>query len=320
VTGAGTYKVAVTYTDAQGFTATLDSPEQVVRKPISQQVDIAPSQRGSRFRVQDAAASEVIVNLKGSSDLIEIDAEVSAILNAVTTENWGTGYVAWNVGSTLQAGTGERVSLNGLGKYSFVATAINAATSTIVLEQGKNSAFFLHDAYSAFYEGLTLSTDGTGRQSTARILDFDVIKMGSAGGNSIVDLTSKDYITGAVTVHGADKGRSIFWGTDSDDTYLSGGGDSVIFGGGGFNQLILGARKDVLQFRSTVDSANLIRGFDPTKDVLELWRGRTETVEAPTFITEEKSTTMTWGGNTVQFEGLTGITAESLMISTQFAA
>ena len=28
--GAGTYKVAVTYTDAQGFTATVDSPEQVV--------------------------------------------------------------------------------------------------------------------------------------------------------------------------------------------------------------------------------------------------------------------------------------------------
>ena len=28
--GAGTYKVAVTYTDAQGFTATLDSPEQII--------------------------------------------------------------------------------------------------------------------------------------------------------------------------------------------------------------------------------------------------------------------------------------------------
>ena len=28
--GAGTYKVAVTYTDAQGFTATVDSPEQVI--------------------------------------------------------------------------------------------------------------------------------------------------------------------------------------------------------------------------------------------------------------------------------------------------
>jgi len=318
--GAGTYKVAVTYTDARGFIATLDSPEQVVIKPIPQQVDIAPSQRGSRFRVESDAAPEVIVNLKGSPDLIEINAEVSATLNAVTTENWGTGYVAWNVGGTIQAGTGERVSLNGLGKYSFVATAINEATSTIVLEQGKNSAFFLHDAYSAFYEGLTLSTDSTGRQSAARILDFDVIKMGSAGGNSIVDLTSKDYITGAVTVHGADKGRSIFWGTDSDDTFLSGGGDSVIFGGGGFNQSILGAGKDVLQFRSTVDSTNLIQGFDPTKDVLELWRGRTETVEAPTFITEGNSATMTWGSNTVQFEGLTGITAESLLISTQFAA
>ena len=319
VTGAGTYKVAVTYTDAQGFTATLDSPEQVVSKPTSHQVEIAPSQRGSLFRVENAAVAEVIVNLKGSPDLVEIDAEVSATLNAVTTENWSTGYVALNVGSTIQAGTGERVSLNGLGKYSFVATAINAATSTVVLEQGKNSAFFLHDAYSAFYEGLTLSTDSTGRQSAARILDFDVIKMGSAGGNSIVDLTSKDYITGAVNVHGADKGRSIFWGTDSDDTFLSGGGDSVVFGGGGFNQSILGAGKDVLQFRSTVDSTNLIQGFDPTKDVLELWRGRTETVEAPTFITEGNSATMTWGSNTVQFEGITGLSTESLMITTRIA-
>ena len=317
--GAGTYKVAVTYTDAQGFIATLDSPEQVVIKPTSHQVEIAPSQRGSLFRVENAAVAEVIVNLKGSPDLIEIDAEVSATLYAVATENWSTSYVALNVGSTLQAGTGERVSLNGLGKYSFVATAINAATSTIVLEQDKNTAFFLHDAYSAFYEGLTLSADSTGRQSAARILDFDVIKMGSAGGNSIVDLTSKDYIAGAVAVHGADKGRSIFWGTDSDDTFLSGGGDSVIFGGGGFNQSKLGAGKDVLQFRSTVDSTNLIQGFDPAKDVLELWRGRTETVEAPIFITDGNSTTMTWGSNAVQFEGLTGITAESLLTSTRFA-
>jgi hypothetical protein len=143
--------------------------------------------------------------------------------------------------------------------------------------------------------------------------------MGSAGGTSIVDLTSKDYLTGAVTVYGADKGRSVFWGTDSDDTFISGGGDSVIFGGGGFNQAQLGAGKDILQFRSVVDSTNRIQGFDPTKDALEFWCGRTERVAAPTFLTQGNSTKMTWGNNTVEFEGIIGLSTESLMITTQFA-
>lgn len=33
LTGAGIYKVAITYTDAQGFSATLDSPNQIVSTP-----------------------------------------------------------------------------------------------------------------------------------------------------------------------------------------------------------------------------------------------------------------------------------------------
>jgi hypothetical protein len=287
--------------------------------PSERFVTLASTLAGTKLIIGDTSPTRVSVTTTGSADLIEIKAEVSATLNAITTENWGGGYVAFNVGSTLQVGTGERISLEGLGKYSFVATAINAASSTIVLEQGINSAFFLHDAYSAFYEGLTLTSDSTGRQSAARILDVDVIKMGSAGGTSIVDLTSKDYLTGAVTVYGADKGRSVFWGTDSDDTFVSGGGDSVIFGGGGFNQAQLGAGKDILQFRSVVDSANRIQGFDPTKDALEFWRGKTETVEAPTFMTQGNSTMMTWGNNTMEFEGITGLSTESLMITTRIA-
>jgi hypothetical protein len=287
--------------------------------PSERFVTLASTLAGTKFTVSSVSPPRVSVTTTGSADLIEIDAAVSATLNAVSTENWGTGFVAWNVGSTLQAGTGERVSLNGLGKYSFVATAINAATSTIVMEQGKNSALFLHDAYSAFCDGLELITDSTGRQSTARMLNIDTIRMGSAGGTSIVDLTSKDYITGAVTVYGANQGRSIFWGTDADDTFISGGGDSAIFGGGGFNQAQLGNGKDVLQFRNGVTSTNRIEGFDPNKDAIEIWRGRSEIDDAPTFLSQGNSTQMLWGGNIVEFAGLASISADNLMITTQFA-
>ena len=50
--GAGIYKVAITYTDAQGFTATLDSPDQVVNKPT-------PSPSPSVPKVKDFTGKEV---------------------------------------------------------------------------------------------------------------------------------------------------------------------------------------------------------------------------------------------------------------------
>lgn len=263
-TGAGTYKVAITYTDNQAFTATVDSREQIVAKFIN----MPTTKEGTAIIVNNLAYPETIAALNGSPDLLQVQAAVKVTVNAFCTETWATRYVAHNVGSTLQSVTGQKINLNGLGKYSFIATSIPDATSRIVLEQNKNTAFFLHDAYGAFYEGVALTIDFTKRQSAARVLDVDVIEMGSAGGISIVDLTSKDYVTGAVTVYGANQGRSIFWGTDADDAFVSGGGDSAIFGGGGFNQAQLGNGKDVLQFRNGVTSRNRIEGFDPSKDMI----------------------------------------------------
>jgi Ca2+-binding RTX toxin-like protein len=196
------------------------------------------------------------------------------------------------------------VSLRGLAKYTFVATAIQEATTTINLERSKDTAFFLHDAYSAFYTGLTLTADSSGRQSHQRVLNVDTIFMGSGGGTSIVDLTSKDYVTGAVTVYGADKGRSIFWGTDANDTFISGGGDSVIFGGAGSNSAFLGAGRDTLQYRAGVGAVDRVEGFDPSRDVVEFWTSPVEKVAAPVFSQLNGSTMLNWGGNTIEFVGL----------------
>jgi uncharacterized delta-60 repeat protein len=314
-TGAGIYKVAITYTDDQGFTATVDSPEQIVAKIIT--TPTTPT--GTAITINNLAYPETVTTLNGSPDYVQIQKSVSVSLNSISTENWESRYVAQNVGSTRQPGTGQIVSLKGVGKYSFVATAILEATTTINLEPNKNTAFFLHDAYSAFYEGLTLTSDSSGRKSTQRVLNVDTIKMGSAGGTSIVDLTSKDYVTGAVTVYGANQGRSIFWGTSANDTFISGGGDSVIFGGGGANQLTLGTGKDTIQYRSGANATDKVSGFVLGQDKVELWIGKDQVTIEPRFDLVNGSTVMTWGGNQVEFVGVADLNLSNLLPITRTA-
>jgi len=269
---------------------------------------------GTKVTIADTSSPEVVATSQSSPDLIEIKAPVTATLNALTTERYGVGLVARNVGTTTNEGTGQNIPLIGIGKYTFVATAIPEATTTINLEPAKDTAFFLHDAYSAFCEGLTLTADSTGRQSHQRVLNVDTIFMGSGGGTSIVDLTSKDYVTGAVTVYGADKGRSIFWGTDANDTFISGGGDSVIFGGAGSNSASLGTGRDTLQYRLGVGAVDQISGFDPAQDVVELWVGKYEADGQPQFNSVNGSTFMYWHGITVEFLGVPDRTDWNLQI------
>jgi len=289
---------------------TFNEPKSVV---------LPVSSTGTKVTIADTASPDVIATSQSSPDLIEIQAPVRAMLNALTTETHAPGLIARNVGTKTTVGTGQVVPMRGLGKYTFVATAIPEATTTINLEPNKNTAFFLHDAYSAFYGGLTLAPDSSGRQSHQRVLNVDTIFMGSGGGTSIVDLTSKDYVTGAVTVYGADKGHSIFWGTDANDTYISRGGDSVIFGGAGSNAATLGVGRDTLQYRTGVGASDRVEGFDRSKDMVELWIGRDMVTIEPQFSLSNGSTLMQWGGNTIEFVGIADLTLSNLKVINRFA-
>jgi Ca2+-binding RTX toxin-like protein len=151
------------------------------------------------------------------------------------------------------------------------------------------------------------------------LLQVDTIRMGSGGGTSIVDLTSPDYAGSAMTVHGADRGTSVFWGTAADDTFRSGGGDSLIFGGAGFNRFELGAGIDTLQYRSGSDAEDRLSGFDPSRDRLELWAAAGETSPEPSFDSGPSSTFVHWGHNRLEFLGLPGLTRSQLQISTALA-
>jgi hypothetical protein len=172
------------------------------------------------------------------------------------------------------------------------------------LSPDQHSAYFLHDTYSAFFSGLNLQPDRYGRASAQRLLNIDTITMGSAGGTSIVDLTSSDYITGPMTVLGAASGTSIVWGSDADDSYISAGSDAVIYGGLGRNTMTLGSGRETLQYREMSASGGAIdkiRGFDPSMDRLQFWVATDQPPSTPIVTYNADSSLLAWDGHTIEF-------------------
>jgi hypothetical protein len=290
-------RLQVSYTDAEGFAESLTIPYGWLE-------ELPATTGGTHLTVNDPLSPDLQITSQGSPDLLELKAAVSAILHARTNSTWSRGFVAYNAGSPTAPGTGERIPVTGLGRYSFVATAIPEATTAIVLEPDQNTAYFLHDTYSAFFSGLNLEPDSYGRASAQRLLNIDTITMGSAGGTSIVDLTSPDYITGPMTVLGAASGTSIVWGSDADDSYISAGSDAVIYGGLGSNAYTLGAGRETLQYRQMNDAigaTDQIRGFDPNLDRLQFWSATDQQRSTPSLVTSLNSSLLAWGSHTIEF-------------------
>jgi cyclophilin family peptidyl-prolyl cis-trans isomerase len=280
-----------------------------------QEVSLPATQLGFRFNSSQSTSPWLRITSQGSPDLLELSDPLDVQVHGVVTGVWDGSFEAQNVGSPAAPGTGERLPLQGLGRYSFVAMAHPDAITSIVLEPNRDTAYFLHDSYSAFFDGLELSPDNLGRDSAQRLLNIDTIRMGSAGGRSIVDLTSRDYLTGAVSVYGAPRGTSVVWGGAANDRFISGGGDAVIYGGKGSNHLQLGSGSEILQYRPGVNASDTVSGFDPTQDRLELWLGPDQVVSAPQLSASGGSTELRWGGNTLNFAGLSALSLESLQIS-----
>jgi ELWxxDGT repeat protein len=290
-------RLQVSYTDAEGFAESLTIPHGRLEELLA-------TPDGTRLTVNEPLSPTLQITSQGSPDLVELQAAVSATLHARTSSTWSSGFVAYNAGSPTAPGTGEKIPVTGLGRYSFVATAIPEATTAIVLEPDQNSAYFLHDTYSAFFSGLSLEPDSYGRASAQRLLNIDTITMGSAGGTSIVDLTSPDYITGSMTVFGAASGTSIVWGSDADDTYISAGSDAVIYGGLGSNTYTLGSGRETLQYRQMgggIGATDQIRGFDPSIDRLQFWAATDQLPSTPSLANNLSSSLLAWGGHNIEF-------------------
>ena len=158
--------------------------------------------------------------------------------------------------------------------------------------------------------------------------DCDVLVLGSGAGGLSAAVTAahlglavivaeKEAVLGGTTA-GA---LSVFWGSSGDDTFVSRGADSLIFGGEGLNTFVLSEGQDVLQYAAGGRSRDTIplpadpqqhqQTFDPLRDRIELWGGKQT---APQLLNGPGGSTLEWGDNRLLFQGVTDLRLADLAI------
>ncbi len=181
---------------------------------------------------------------------------------------WDTGYSAKNISNYKSIGTNEKISLEGLNKFSDVIDGGNDS-DTVILTSGAD-AFFIDDVYSDHHSALALSSTNQGIDSTARIVDLEVISAGE--GNDIVDLTSENFIVDdSIAIYG-EAGNDTLWGSSGNDTIKGGEGDDTIFGGTGNDILTGGTGSDTFEFTATA-GRDTVMDFDVNNDAIKLYFG-----------------------------------------------
>jgi Ca2+-binding RTX toxin-like protein len=180
---------------------------------------------------------------------------------------WSSGYVAKNISSGDSIGTHQALELTGLNRFSDVIDG-GADVDTLILTSGSD-AFFIDDVYSGHHESLTLSETSRNIESTARIINLEVINAGD--GNDIVDLTSLDFTLSEAVIINGEAGNDTLWGAEGNDTINGGTGNDTLFGGAGDDTLTGGTGQDTFQFTATSGSDTISDFTVSDQDVLEFF-------------------------------------------------
>jgi Ca2+-binding RTX toxin-like protein len=190
-------------------------------------------------------------------------------------DTWGrSGSTRRNAGSPGYSGSGETVSIRGMRQSQDVFNGGDGIDTLV--GTGGADAILLDD---------TVSPD---RQSGPRLSSIEIINAG--GGDDVVDLTSRRYSYGDVTVDGG-SGNDVIWSSKGNDTLLGGSGDDrtdggagkdYLYGGSGNDTLYGGWMEDILQGGSGNDylqdvspSASSVLDGGSGNDVLEDRGGKT---------------------------------------------
>ena len=208
--------------------------------------------------------ADVIVSLGGTNAITAKEGNDSITIGSDSA--WTSGYDAKNVSNNSSVGTNEKVALDGFNRFSDVIDG-GADIDTLNLTAG-NDAFFIDDVYSGHNSSLTLVPTVQSIDSTARIINLEVINAGA--GNDIVDLTSNNFVLADAIVINGEAGNDTLWGSNGDDAINGGDGDDSIFGGTGSDTLTGGAGSDSFQFTATAVS-DVITDFNMSEDSIQLY-------------------------------------------------
>lgn len=247
--------------------------------------------------VLNGAAGNDTLDGGAGADWLQGDAGADTLI--VTPDGvWSNAHVGFNEGSPTTPGTGQKVTLSGMNRFSDVLDG-GSDTDTLQLTGG-NDAYFLHDAFSGFSAGVALAADTRGQASAARGLSIEQILAGA--GDDLIDLTSANYSIAGVTVDGG-TGNDTLWGNAGNDTLLGSDGSDTLFGGAGNDALTGGAGADVFQFVHSGGGTDQITDFNIAEDKLRLF-GATSLAELQSQVSGSDQI-LTWNEQSITLLGVT---------------
>jgi Ca2+-binding RTX toxin-like protein len=206
--------------------------------------------------------------------------------------------VARNDGSPGVTGTGEIAVIAGKTRFSDAVVGGEDADRVVLTDAA--DAFFLHDSYSAHYDGLLLQADFQGRLTAARLAQVETIAAGD--GDDVVDLTSANFLVGNIVIDGG-AGNDTLWGSAGADLLHGGTGDDVLFGGGGDDLLRGGAGSDGFQFAAQGGGADTIEDFDYAVDRIQLFGA--QSLGEVAIIQSGADFVLDWHGQAIRLVGVT---------------
>ncbi|MBI4190070.1 MAG: putative Ig domain-containing protein, partial [Betaproteobacteria bacterium] len=220
----GVYSVKVTATDTGDLSATDEFELSVIGGPGGLTLIGTPNND-----VLTGGAGDDTLDGRGASDQLLGNGGNDTFLY-FGDATWSGGFVARNDGSPGNPGTRKIAVIAGKNRSHDVFEG--GAGVDVLRGTAGNDALFLDDRYSPFPAG-----------RVPRLSGIERIEGGA--GNDVIDLTSRDYAYGDVTLDGGD-GNDVLWASSGDDVLLGGLGNDDLYGGAGRDFLAGGAGNDTL--------------------------------------------------------------------------
>ena len=191
------------------------------------------------------AGDDIIDGLGGSDKLLGGEGDDTLLYS--NDAIWTSGFVAWNVGAPDAVINGDKVTV--APRYRNHDNFDSGEGTDTLIMGDDDEALFLDDRYS----------DNPDGYNTARIIDIEIIRAGD--GDDIVDLTSKQFMYGDVSIYG-DGGNDVLWGNAGDDYIEGGTGNDHLDGASGNDTLFGGAGNDRMFGQSGDDTFIVGEGND----------------------------------------------------------
>jgi Ca2+-binding RTX toxin-like protein len=240
--GAGAWDIQVTATDLSGAS-------------VSDVFAVTVSQSSSGQTIGGGNGNDVLAGGGGNDALtggkgndVLLGGGGNDTLNFSVDATWKK-QIRTNAGSPGESGSKDKVDLNGK-RRSYDIFDGGEGYDKLVGTSG-NDAVLLDDSTSP------------AAQSGPRIKGIERIEAGA--GNDVVDLTSKRYAYGDVTIDGG-SGNDVLWSSGGNDVLLGGSGNDKMNGGAGNDYLDGGTGNDVLNGGKGVDLLQGGAGSDELTD------------------------------------------------------